>query len=419
MTFRQIVLVLNMQMRLSNTLNSSYVWFVLAGMVLGRYTELAFLILATLFILNRLNKVYVSTSCLFVGALFFFHSLLMVLYNGYDTGKLFQQVVLLFVFVFCYYQIFRYCRIPVSEWFYRYMSSVYILSIIGIVQFVIMLATQIDIFPYTLDGMATQNSGRLHAMLMEPGNFTSFSIPAVAYVFLAPGFMKQERMKSLVILIAFILTLTTSMVVAVVISLFLKFYYNFKYLRIGLVVCFIVSVCWCINNRDILSSSEYFVNPQLRTIQEKITQTLSIVENAEPEDFEHLNASSYVIMTNYWIAFNAPCRILGTGLGTHAQNYERMYNSNFSGYGLNKDDAYSMFARLYSEFGILGLCLYAFFLIKYYNKDNIISLCLIVFFISYLIKGGNYTLYGTAFFHIVYYFISPHKFNMFHENISK
>ena len=74
MIFRQIILVLNMQMRLSNTLNSSYVWFVLAGMVLGRYTELAFLILATLFILNRLNKVYVSTSCLFVGALFFFHS---------------------------------------------------------------------------------------------------------------------------------------------------------------------------------------------------------------------------------------------------------------------------------------------------------------------------------------------------------
>lgn len=403
-------------MRLSNTLNSSCVWFVLAGMVLGRYTELAFLILATLFILNRLNKVYVSTSCLFVGALFFFHSLSMVLYNGYDTGKLFQQVVLLFVFVFCYYQIFRYCRFPVSEWFYKYVSLVYILSIIGIVQFVIMLVTQIDIFPYTLDGMVTQNSGRLHAMLMEPGNFTAFSIPAVAYVFLAPGFMKRKRMKSRVILIAFILTLTTSMVVAVVMILFLKFYRYFKNLRWGLLVCCMIGVFWSINNRDVLASSEYFANPQLKAIQEKITQTLSVVENAEPEDFERLTTSSYVILTNYWIAFNAPCRILGTGLGTHAQNYERMYKSDFVGYGLNKDDAYSMFARLYSELGVLGLCLYVFFLIKYYNKNNIISLCLIVFFISYLIKGGNYTFYGTAFFHIVYYFISPYKTNLFIKN---
>ncbi|MDC2644033.1 hypothetical protein, partial [Bacteroides ovatus] len=354
-----------MKMRLSITLKLSLVWFVLAGMVLGRYTEPAFLIIATLFIMLQLNKVYVSTSCLFVGTLFFFHSLSMVVYNGYDTGKLFQQIVLLFTCVFCYYQIFRYCQIPVSEWFRRYVSLVYILSIIGIVQFVIMSATQIDIFPYTLDGTMTQNTGRLHAMLMEPGSFTAFSIPAAAYVFLAPGFMKYNRMKSLVIGIALILTLTTSMIVAVVIILFLKFYYYFKYLRIGLVVCFIVGVCWCINNRDILSSSEYFVNPQLRAIQEKITQTLSMVEYAEPEDFEHLNTSSYVILTNYWIAFNAPCRILGTGLGTHAQNYERMYKSDFGGYGLNKDDAYSMFARLYSEFGVLGLCLYAFFLIRY------------------------------------------------------
>ena len=402
-----------MKMRLSITLKLSLVWFVLAGMVLGRYTEPAFLIIATLFIMLQLNKVYVSTSCLFVGTLFFFHSLLMVLYNGYDTGKLFQQIVLLFTCVFCYYQIFRYCQVPVSEWFHRYVNLVYILSIIGIIQFVIMSATQIDIFPYTLDGTMTQNSGRLHAVFMEPGGFTAFSIPAAAYVFLAPGFMKYNRMKSLVIGIALILTLTTSMIVAVVIILFLKFYYYFKYLRIGLVVCFIVGVCWCINNRDILSSSEYFVNPQLRAIQEKITQTLSMVEYAEPEDFEHLNTSSYVILTNYWIAFNAPCRILGTGLGTHAQNYERMYKSDFGGYGLNKDDAYSMFARLYSEFGVLGLCLYAFFLIRYYNKDNIISLCLIVFFISYLIKGGHYMLYGTAFFHIVYYFISPYKINCF------
>ena len=328
-----------MKMRLSITLKLSLVWFVLAGMVLGRYTEPAFLIIATLFIMLQLNKVYVSTSCLFVGTLFFFHSLSMVVYNGYDTGKLFQQIVLLFTCVFCYYQIFRYCQIPVSEWFRRYVSLVYILSIIGIVQFVIMSATQIDIFPYTLDGTMTQNTGRLHAMLMEPGSFTAFSIPAAAYVFLAPGFMKYNRMKSLVIGIALILTLTTSMIVAVVIILFLKFYYYFKYLRIGLVVCFIV--------------------------------------------------------------------------GTHAQNYERMYKSDFGGYGLNKDDAYSMFARLYSEFGVLGLCLYAFFLIRYYNKDNIISLCLIVFFISYLIKGGHYMLYGTAFFHIVYYFISPYKINCF------
>ena len=395
---------------------SSFVWFVLIGIVIGRYTEPAFLIIVTLFITIRFRKVYISSDKLTLFALFFFYSLSMVLWNGYDTAKFFQQFLLLFTVVFCYYQIFRYCRTPISEWFYKYVSLVYVLSIIGIIQFIIMYIVQIDIFPYTLDGVATQDSGRLHAVLMEPGSFTAFSIPAAAYVFLSPGFIKNKRMKSMIILIAFILTLTTSMVVAVVLILFLRFYNCLKYLRYGLAVCFICGIFWCINNREVLSSSNYFVNPQLNAIQEKIVQTLTVVENTEPEDFEHLTTSSYVILTNYWVAFNAPCRFLGTGLGTHAQNYERMYKSNFNGYGLNKDDAYSMFARLYSEFGILGLCLYPFFLIRFYNKDNIISLCLLVFFISYLIKGGNYTIYGTTFFHIVYYFISPPKIYSFKKS---
>lgn len=395
----------------------SLVWLVLTGIVLGRYTEPAFLIIVTLFIAVQLRKIYMSKSSWTIGSFFFFYSLSMVLWNGYDITKLLQQSLLLFTVVFCYYQIFRYCQISISQWFYKYVSLAYVLSIVGIIQFIIMHVPQIDIFPYTLDGFATQNSGRLHAVLMEPGNFTSFSIPAAAYVFLSPEFMKNERMKSMIILIAFILTLTTSMVVAVVFILFLKFYGRFKFLRFGLVLYFIFGLFWCINNRENLSSFEYFVNPQLRTIQQKMAQTLTVVENAEPEDFEHLNASSYVILTNYWVAFNAPCRVLGTGLGTHAQNYERMYKSNFYAYGWNKDDAYSMFARLYSEFGILGICLYTFFLIKFYNKDNIISLCLLVFFISYLIKGGNYTLYGTAFFHIVYYLISPHKIHSFQRKI--
>jgi len=397
------------------TFNLSLIWLVLIGIVLGRYTEPAILIIVTVFLMIRLNRVFISTHCLYAGGLFFFYSLLMVCYNGYDTGKFFQQYLLLFTFVFCYYQIFRYCQMPITEWFYKYLSLVYILSIIGIIQFIIISVTQVDIFPYTLDGMVTQNSGRLHVMLTEPGGFTAFSIPAVAYVFFNHEFMKRQRIKFLIILIAFLLTFTTSMVLALVIIVFLKFYSYFKYLRFGIILCSILGVFWCLNNRTVLSSSEYFVNPQLRAVQEKITQTLSVVENAEPEDFELLTASSYAILTNYWVAFNAPCRLLGTGLGTHAQNYERMYKSGFSGYGLNKDDAYSMFARLYSEFGILGLCLYAFFLVRYYNKNNIISLCLIVFFISYLIKGGNYTLYGTAFFHIVYYFISPHKISLFEK----
>jgi len=94
---------------------------------------------------------------------------------------------------------------------------------------------------------------------------------------------------------------------------------------------------------------------------------------------------------------------VGTGIGTHQQNYETSYKSNYINYGLNEEDAYSLFARLLSEFGYIGLCLYILFVAKFFNKSNIFSFCFLNFIICYFIKGGHYTLYCAALFHVLYY----------------
>lgn len=393
----------------TNKLLDLFVWLSLISIVAGRYTEPAILIMQTIFIIYQIQKIYVSPRWLLIGGLVFFHSSLMILLTGYSMSKFIQQIVLLATMFFCYYQIFHYCHKGIIEWFYKYIDLIYVLSLLGIIQFIIMYMTGNDIFPYTLDGFATQNSGRLHAVLMEPGNFAAVSIPATAYVVLSKDYYLKNKSKSLAILTAFILTFTTSSIVAITMIIFLKINQFFKRLKYLLIIIVAFGGFWIISNINVFSEKKSFENSKLAIIEFKIVQTLSITKDADPEYFEHLNASSYASLTNYWIAFNAPYRMIGTGLGTHAQNYEHLYKSNYYLYGLNDDDAYSMFARLYSEFGIIGLCIYALFLVKFYNKNNIISLCLLVFFISYLIKGGNYILYGTAFFHIVYYFLSPRK----------
>lgn len=152
----------------------------------------------------------------------FFHSSLMILLTGYSISKFIQQIALLVTMFFCYYQIFHYCHKGINEWFNKYIDLIYLLSLLGIVQFIIMSITGKDIFPYTLDGFITQNSGRLHAVLMEPGNFAAVSIPATAYVVLSKDYYLKNKNKSLVILTAFILTFTTSSFVAIIIILFLK-----------------------------------------------------------------------------------------------------------------------------------------------------------------------------------------------------
>lgn len=394
-----------------------FIWLSLISIVAGRYTEPAILMIQTIFIIYQIQKIYVSRRWILIGGLVFSHSSLMILLTGYGMFKFIQQIILLTTMFFCYYQIYHYCHKGVNEWFNKYRDLVYWLSLLGIVQFVIMSMTGKDLFPKTIDGFVTQNSGRLHAILMEPGNFAAISIPATAYVVLSKGYYLKNKKKSLVILTAFILTFTTSSFVTITIILLLKINQLFKCFKYLLVVIVAFGGFWIISNLNVFSEKRFFKDPKVATIELKMKQTLSISKDADPEYFERLNASSYASLTNYWVAFNAPFRMVGTGLGTHAQNYEHLYKSDYYLYGLNKDDAYSMFARLYSEFGIIGLCIYVLFLVKFYNKNNIISLCLLVFFISYLIKGGNYTLYGTAFFHFVYYFLSPWK-NLHNQKLS-
>lgn len=390
---------------------TKYIWIVLFGCIAGIHTETIVLLTVFFWIICKYRKFYKpSKEWVFLSICFFLHGIIMPFLSGYTHDKFLQQFTLLCITYLSYYQIFNFCKLSVAKWFEIYFKVVYFISVIGLCAFAVEHITGINIFPYTIDGVKIQSSYRLHAFLAEAGFFVAFTIPAIAYIILSPHYINKERKKSLLILLAFILTQSTSAVIAILIIFVTKFYKSYKYFRLLLVAFLIGSGSWLsVNYYQLKPSENTITNSGFGAVQLKIYETLSILENTTPYDFENLNLSSYATLTNYWVAFNAPNRLLGTGLGTHSQNYESLYKSSFSWYGLNKDDGYSLFARLFSEVGFIGICLYLLFLIRYYNKHNIISLCLLIFFISYLIKGGHYTLYGTAFFHFLYYMIYKEK----------
>ncbi len=378
-------------------------WIVLISIVAGRYTEIACLLLMIFVTVSQLKGLYVSQKWIVLGVCLFIHSIVMNIISGYSLFKFFQQFGLLLIMYIGYNQVYKYCHISLKNWFLKYVNLAFVLSILGLFQFVIAICTGLNIFPFTLDGYETQSSIRLHSILLEPGYFASVVAPAAAFVVLDKDYCKKYRLRSFIIIAAYILTLTTIAFVVLFIILFFKINQYIKWIKPVLISMFVCIGGWVITNLEDVSQENDNLPSQLQDIQLKVTQTLTVFENATPEDFELLNLSSYASLTNYWIAFHAPHRLLGTGLGSHESNYEKMYQSNFMHYGLNQTDAYSMFARLLSEFGWIGICIYFYFLYKYYNKNEVISLCLFVFFVSYLIRGGHYTIYGVAFFHFLYY----------------
>ena len=111
------------------------------------------------------------------------------------------------------------------------------------------------------------------------------------------------------------------------------------------------------------------------------------------------NETTFALKSNYLIAKNKieDGYIFGTGIFTHEFYYYKyidvIYKSHYQKY-LNYSDAASIFIRLLSEFGILGIFAYIlmiFYVIKCYKKKDYINMFYMMLFISQGMRLGDYT----------------------------
>lgn len=106
--------------------------------------------------------------------------------------------------------------------------------------------------------------------------------------------------------------------------------------------------------------------------------------------------------------------ILGTGIGSHSLAHDRYspFDEKFEWYFLNKADANSLFLRLASETGLLGLFLFFYFMVKCsVGKTNakrvehwLINKSLLVIMFTALLRGGSYMAGAFPFFILLYYY---------------
>ena len=386
-------------------------WLILWGIVLGRYGVLIALLLFLVISIFYFKRFYPLGKAIVFLILIGIVSLVQITKNNYEYEKFMQQISLISIYVICYAEFFQYQKENLTQLWDKYIKISFWVSIIGLIQFVVFYFTFVDIFDNGFGGEG--RFIRIHSFFQEAGNLATFLTPCTAYILFSKEYRKKERKQSLIVLLTYLLTFTTiAYFIGVLIVLYklLMKYNKLKYILIFPII--ILSV----NFLESSQSKEYDNKNFLDVIQLKLSQTINAFENFSPYDFEFLNASSYATLTNLWVAQNAPERFIGTGLGTHEISYERLYKSDYRLYGLNKDDAYSLITRIYSEFGLVGLIMFAFFLKKYYRKNNIVVQSLLFIFVSMGIRGGHYFAYGVIFF--VFLFIYSAKNNIIYEKVS-
>jgi len=134
-------------------------------------------------------------------------------------------------------------------------------------------------------------------------------------------------------------------------------------------------------------------------------------------DIKNVNTSSFVQYNNAHIAYNnfKEHPLFGTGIGSHPVAFEKYSYTRsivkIKGFDNNKADANSLFLRLMSETGLMGMLFMILIVFRcYVGNDGIdhkywmISGSLLVIILLYLLRQGNYFLNGFPFFVWLYFY---------------
>lgn len=172
-------------------------------------------------------------------------------------------------------------------------------------------------------------------------------------------------------------------------------------------------------------STYQYTQENMYEFRTKMNQTIEAFNETKITPFmlDQMNSTTFALYSNFKIAQLSYQRnpLLGSGLGSHGVNYDIMFTKQFDEkylirFGeLNKYDANSLYIRLISETGLLGLGMFFFFMFKFGLKRKhlkvpelanyvLINHGIFILFIVRLVRTGNYIGNGFFFFFFLYFF---------------
>jgi hypothetical protein len=147
-------------------------------------------------------------------------------------------------------------------------------------------------------------------------------------------------------------------------------------------------------------------------VKTEVADAASTPFDTSAQGLESENASTFALLSNAYVAWQAfiASPIIGNGLGSHSSSYDKyapdIVSPQFPVWGLNSDDANSLFLRLMSETGILGLATIFYLIIFFARVDGsgarIIRNAILPYFALRLFRFGAYFSMENFFFIMIY-----------------
>jgi len=322
-----------------------------------------------------------------------------------------------FVMYLFYFFIIKYFKYDLSRIFGVYVQGAFWVSCLGILQIIAHIYGVRWAYDYSwigLDGVRSYYGIKdgiaglypIHSIYGEPAHFGCGIAPA-AFVALYNLFSNNRifinRLQSLIILVAMIFTTATSAYFALFCSIIIIIFNSSSFITFLITLCTTPILFYYLYNFN--SKFQNRIDGVLDLFQDESSLSVAIMATS---------GSVRILFNNTYIAFkNASEHFLfGSGLGSHATAYFKYSLIPYwhEDYGLNYNDANSLFNRLLSETGVIGLLILFIFLFKYsISKKQNIELWLInkgslIIVLTYLVRQGHYFTYAFPLFVLFYYY---------------
>mgnify|MGYP006191277929 FL=1 len=272
-----------------------------------------------------------------------------------------------------------------------YLSLSFYIAILGLIFYFLKL----NPFAYF------DNEFRLMSIFKEPAHFVVVILPACYF------FLRSKLFLKFFVLFVSIILSESSLGYIGCGMMFIFPFFNLKKFKYLLVAVPLVLTVFFYTYKN-------FESFQMRV--DDSMDNLTVLKNGKFD--ESTNLSSYVMLTNLYIAKqNIIEHPLGSGIGSHHYMFTTRYHKtmrppnyiNKLGHKFdNSFDANSLFTRISSEFGIIGIICVIFFLIRSFNlsfsNSNFILQGILIYFLLKLFRDGTYFPPELFFFIWMFYF---------------
>ncbi|MGB8769282.1 MAG: hypothetical protein WCC92_06690 [Candidatus Korobacteraceae bacterium] len=248
---------------------------------------------------------------------------------------------------------------------------------------------------------------RAQSVLTEPAQFMMIVMPAIYYFLEASVFQGKHRFESMIGLFAiFLADSAVGYMGLMLILIYLVAKSRHKLLLVTVPLIVVLGV-----------GGLRLISPNFRFRFDDTAKAVTGLTVA------NVNTSTYATISNAFVAAQVlrESPILGNGLGSHERSHEKYLPDipGISGFSaenqlLNKEEAASLFIRIASDLGFLGLCLTAMFLWRFRlstpDSSGTINTAILIYLILKLIRAGHYFPPEFFFFVFAYIFSRLHEY---------